>query len=783
MKQSQFSRIATLLLTLIFAISILTVVFSSLRGELLQLGAEDTFVNNLGVFIFVNINLIIALVLVFLVVKNVIKLLLDRRRGILGSRLRTRLVGAFVALSLIPTVLLFIVARGIIESVLQGWFSPQITTVVDGALDVADFYYKSADQRLSRELDNVADHLQAVYPIIVQDAALLGEKELALLDELLERKRTEYGLFELVLVDENGKTISRASSIDAQQKVIEAPQPSLGGIRNALRGKNSVRAEQSMSGEFIRGYAGLGAETSSVVLSSTSKFLADQNQQKVAPYKTYGLVATEWVSPELSKLLASVLSAYDDYKELRMFRQPIVSGYILTLVVVMLFIIFGAIWVGLYLAKSWSIPIAELAAGTKQIAGGNLRYRIPEVGDDELSILVQSFNKMTADLADTTDELVRRRQHMEAVLANVGVGVIALDDQDQVTTFNRAARNILSVPNDLGLQGKQLRDILPVELASDIADLISSLRHSSERVVVDTFSTTIAGEARHLHLTLTQLRSSEAGQVIGNVLLLDDVTALVSAQRMAAWREVARRIAHEIKNPLTPIQLCAQRMQKRFADVKDHHPLSSDDIGVIKESTGLIVKQVESLRTLVNEFSRFARMPKSQLHEASMNTLVLDTVEMVKQAHHNIKFVVELDKALPAIDMDEEQMGRVLVNIIDNAIASIESSDTKDGEIIINTNFDKELEIVQLTIADNGIGIAEEDKPRVFEPYFSTKKQGTGLGLAIVSTIIADHHGYVRLRDNAPRGAMFIIEFPSSTRSAEKAEEKSITKGNRSRDY
>ncbi len=757
-----------LMIGLVVALGVLVVMLGYfLQRDVAEVPRSGSIASSLGFFLLINLNIIVVMVLVFLVAKNIITLVLDRRRNILGAKLRTRLVTAFVGLALVPTVLLFLVARGILESVLQGWFSPQIQASVDGALAVAKFHYDASETQVYRNTHNVAVGLAELLPLLGQSAdALTAEPRSVQIDpklrdvlvSFLDEKRSEYGLFELTLVDPEGNELVRTTGSESRRGVVRVPDPQLGSVREALGGEILVKPETAAEYEFLRGYAPVGQEA------------------------RYVVVATNWIAPEMGNVLSSVMNAYDDYKELATYRRPLASTYLLTLVVVTLLTVFAAIWVGFYLARGLTVPIGLLARGTAQLAAGNLEHQIPEVGDDELTVLVRSFNTMTSDLKETTDELVARRRYMETVLESVAVGVISVDRGFAITTCNSVAGEMLGVGDSDTLRGQDCRRVLPGALAEQVTALTELLFLGTDKMATANVSVHVHSQRKHLQLSITKLLG-EAGESIGAVLLLDDVTELVSAQRMAAWREVARRIAHEIKNPLTPIQLSAQRMQRRFA-LGERQPAEDGDRAMILESTEIIVKQVENLRTLVNEFSRFARMPKSDPRPANLNRVILDAVAMFRDAHPEIQFELRLDESLPEFPLDPDQMGRALINLIDNGIASIaeakreESGSGCDGTsgeegscgiVSITSKFDRELGLAILSVSDTGLGVAESDRERLFEPYFSTKRGGTGLGLAIVSTIVSDHHGFIRVRDNLPRGAVFVIELPVVERMVRRA--------------
>lgn len=782
-----------------------------LQSEMPDIEAERTLTSNLGFFLLINLNIIVVMILGFLVAKNVLKLLLDRRRNILGAKLRSRLVAAFVGLSMIPTILLFLVAKGMLERGLQEWFSPQIVAAVDGALGVARSTYDVSEAQVYRQVRHLGGSFLELSPYLIAPSdfrqSLESKDTQAILLQYLDSKRREYGVFSVQIVDARGRVVLSSNSLELRNRVVELPSPNRANVHKALDGSVLVVPEQSINGEFLRGYGPLqysfheAVESSTGVLSSIGGIRGSQTHELQDQSSTYALLVTQWIPPSLSSALGTVVNAHDDYKELKSYRRPIASSYFLTLVVVTLLIIFGAVWVGFYLARDLSVPIGMLAEGTQQVADGNLDHRIPEVGDDELSVLVRSFNTMTEDLKEKTGELERRRQYIETILESVGVGVISLDPHASVTTLNRAAAEMLALHSVEEQLPKALGSFLPSSATFEIDRLLDQLHQSPEGFITANIMLERGSEAKHLQVSLTKLVDTRGGE-IGSVMLLDDVTELISAQRMAAWREVARRIAHEIKNPLTPIQLSAERMQRKFSTHTSEHKngdLSKDAAEFIGESTETIINQVENLRRLVNEFSRFARMPKSDPRPAEVNQVIRETAAMYRDAHPNIQFRIELDPLTPRFSLDREQIGRVMINLIDNGIASIReqsmhqnetlspakrafrsvgsllqshSATTPEhlGEISIESEFNQELEMVSIVVSDSGMGIPDSDKPKLFEPYFSTKGGGTGLGLTIVGAIIADHHGYIRVKDKEPHGARFIIELPVSRTASERAE-------------
>jgi two-component system nitrogen regulation sensor histidine kinase NtrY len=366
---------------------------------------------------------------------------------------------------------------------------------------------------------------------------------------------------------------------------------------------------------------------------------------------------------------------------------------------------------------------------------------------DEIGMLVQSFNQMTGDLQVSRSELEQRKKYMEIVLKNVAAGVISMDEKEDVSTINTSAEQMLGIRGEAALE-KNFSEVLPKEYVEQIERLLGDLKSSGKDSIERQVTVNLGGKSLSLLVNLTTLKDEE-GRSLGVVAVFDDFTQLIKAQRMAAWREVARRIAHEIKNPLTPIQLSAQRLRKRYME------RLQPDGAVFDECTRTIVKQVEELKGLVNEFSNFARMPASQPTPSRLNEIIQETLVLFQGTPKQVHFEF-VPNELPILNIDRDQMKRVMINLIKNSLAAIENG----GKIRIQTSYDPTLQTVRLEVSDDGCGIPDEDKGRLFEPYFSTKRSGTGLGLTIVNAIISDHNGYIRVRDNKPKGTTFLIELP-----------------------
>ncbi|HWP35660.1 MAG TPA: ATP-binding protein [Thermodesulfobacteriota bacterium] len=731
-------------LILLTSASILLLV--SLQILLSQAGrATLAGVSTLLVYGFININVILILFLLYLIIRNLVKLFLERRRRVLGSRLRTRLAGTFVVLSLAPTAALFAVAVVFVRSSINNWFVGTVETSLAEALEVTEAFYVTAQERAVFHARSLARR--------IADQRLLRSEQAAALEAFVAGQRAELGLAALEVWSARRQARARVAD--------PALPPVLTDLRAPREGYDGVavgRIYPVAGGDLVRGIAPIPGG---------------------APEEVAGVVvASIYVPGSLVQKMHDIRAGFDEYKALKILKQPIKSSYVLTLLLVTLLILFSAIWFGFRLAKELTVPVQELVEGTRRVAEGDLDFRLEVRTDDELGSLVDSFNRMTRDLKESKAELTRanaelrarnleldqRRAYMEIVLRNVGAGVVALDREGVVTTFNRAAERLLRL-DAAQVVGRPYREAFRAEQTAVVRSLIQELGRAGTDSLERQVRLAVGPDAALTLLMRLTLLRDERGHYLGLVVVFEDLSEVIKAQRMSAWREVARRIAHEIKNPLTPIQLSAQRLRRRYGD------RFGADGAVFDECTATIIKQVEELKALVNEFSNFARLPAVNPVPCDLNEVVQEALALYREAHRAIAFRFDAARDLPVVELDRNQIRRALINLLDNAVAAIlgdgqavaagaAAPGGAAGEIVVTTGYDPELRIVRLEVADSGCGIPPEIRDRLFEPYVSTKKGGTGLGLAIVSTIIADHNGYIRVRDNQPRGTRFVIELP-----------------------
>jgi len=479
-------------------------------------------------------------------------------------------------------------------------------------------------------------------------------------------------------------------------------------------------------------------------------------------------VAAYRASPDVLTRLASIQSHTQDYYQAKRDLRALKRQMFLILLLFTVLLLSSVMWVALFLAKQVTVPIQALAEGTREVSSGNFDYQVPEQAQDELGVLVRSFNTMTTQLRDSrsqideftrslqqaVQELERRRQLMETVLENIPTGVISLDASGAILRRNTSVSRLFGVKGE-GV--RSLEELLGTESASAVQHLMR--RALRMGVVSQEIETVVAGRLLHLAVTVSSLGPARANT--GYVLVLDDLSELLQAQKTAAWQEVARRIAHEIKNPLTPIQLSAQRLS-RFLQRRDtSQPESSGDAELAKlvqECSRLIEREVSSLASLVNEFSQFVRFPSAKLASASANTIVREAVEVFSGRLEGIALKMSLAESLPMVRADAGLVRSVVVNLIDNAAEALENSSFR--EISVSTRALVDSESVEISVSDTGHGISPEDKDKLFLPHFSTKDRGTGLGLAIAARIISEHGGTIHVEDNFPVGSRFVIELP-----------------------
>ncbi len=688
------------------------------------------------IFALININGLLLLLMLYLVLRNLVELIFERKQKILGSRLRTRLVISFVSLSMIPTVILFLIALRFVSTSMDYWFNTNVEDSLQASLRLAQTQFHDTEKRAENmgirmglllesgtiDLSDIFG-LQQLFNQTLAIAPPGAPDALTLIGPTLKKTVFSQGarLATVVLPDVPTEAI-RKSGLD------DAP---------------TIITREIQEGELVRAIipVHIGGQTS------------------------HFLVSTLLIPRERLVLMEAVSSGISDYRQLVMLKAPIKLSLIIMLLIITLLILFGAIWFGFYIARSLTGPINKLAQATRRVAEGELDFILEKESEDEMGLLVDSFNSMTSDLLASNRQLAeahdalqesnlvseQRRRYLETILKNVAAGVIAINEHDEITTINPFAATLLKIDVDTFLY-QDFHEILPRYHVTVLEQFFNDLRASSKHSIERHLNLTVRrGETYSLLVNITRL-IDEQKKPIGYVIVFDNLTKLEKAQRLAAWQEVARRIAHEIKNPLTPIQLSAQRLRKRYLAT------ITNEKDIFDTCTGTIIKQVDEIKRLVTEFSDFARMPRIKKQLASIIDITHDTLVLYREGHKHIAFSLNHD-AIPSFYFDPVQIKRVIINLLDNAVTVLSGG----GAIHITIHLDQQEELVRLTVMDDGPGISEQVKLRLFEPYFSTRKSGTGLGLAIANTIITEHNGAIQVRDNSPTGTVFTVELPFNT--------------------
>jgi two-component system nitrogen regulation sensor histidine kinase NtrY len=453
--------------------------------------------------------------------------------------------------------------------------------------------------------------------------------------------------------------------------------------------------------------------------------------------------------------------AFENYNQLRVLKRPLTGVYLSFFLMVTLLILVGATWMGLYLTKRITQPVQMLAAAAREIGAGRLEQHVEPQSNDEFGSLVEAFNAMSGEVAAgrrklerSTIELQRkhqevegRRHYVETILERITTGVVSVDAAGAITTVNGAAARLLSLERTI--VGQPARNVFDRPDLQPLGALLASGGRGKPEAAAQEITIPREGQTLHLAVVATTL-TRDTGVPEGMVLVLDDVTPLIRAQKVAAWREVARRLAHEIKNPLTPIQLCAERLRRHFAGA----PPSAR--ALVDECTATIVGEVESLKGLVDEFSQFARMPSPRTVPTDLPQLITDTIALYSGIFAEVGIEQRFAPGVPLVRLDPEQFRRVMINLVDNAIEAM----GRRGQIVVEMQHDTANGVARVVVADDGPGIPPGEREKLFLPYYSTKRRGSGLGLAIVRRIIAEHGGNIDVGDNTPRGTRFTIELP-----------------------
>ncbi len=679
--------------------------------------------------ILLNVNAIFMLIVLFLVARNIVKLIMERRRKVFGAQIRTRLVLIFFSLSLIPTVVMFLASNRVVATSVDYWFTKKTESSLQAALDVGQSFYVASAQRLKARSEAIINKIK-------ENNLLWGG---VAMDTLLQEKQEEYGLTLVGIITPQGTKQNWHGSKD---------------IQDAWK-KVRKRIDWNNLGSDIFISKLWAADNADYVFGILA----------VDKSRTGYLITAESIGQGLLTKLDRITTGFEEYAHLKQLKKPLKLSFIFILGILAMIIIFGSIWFGFRLSKEITSPILALADGTTRIAQGELDFRLEDKGQDELGLLVNSFNRMAKDLQQGQTNLTKanellaqqkatleeHNQYIETVLDNITTGVVTLDASGRILLVNKAACLIFNTSPHM-LKGRYPADFLPYKYKTIFISMLENIHEHPEHHW-QTQEDFILGD-RQIKLLIHAVAIYNIDGINAYVVVVEDITELEKMQRMVAWREIAKRIAHEIKNPLTPIKLSAQRLDKKFGD-NVHDP-------VFKQCTEIIVKQVERLQEMVQEFSAFAKLPEVQLSANTIVPVIKELVELFRHSHTTIGWNIDMEQPLPYILMDAAALHRALLNIITNAIEILENRlQHKEKTIDIKVKHDIAKGLVHISIQDNGPGLKPEERERIFEPYFSRKKGGTGLGLTIVKAIIADHKGTVKALASPKGGLSIEIDLPT----------------------
>ncbi len=695
----------------------------------------DTASDTVLLYALSTLNFVAFVVFSFIFARNLLKLRRERRERQLGSKIKTRLLVYFVGISFLPIIAMAVFSYLFLNRSLEKWFAGFPVRVVNEAQEVQR-------EALDAEIRNLHDTASLL-------AVVLGQQDDPQRQATIDRIIASNQLVAVEVRDANGQRL-----IHNRAQLSEADAAALDQLLRQAQPPGGVTDTDVLVNNELHGVT--------AQMPDGRQLLLVKRHQSA------------------SELGETITGSKGEYQRLVDRQRRVRSLGLSTLGLMTLIMLFVSAWVAIYLARGIATPIKALAEASDEIARGNLSHRVTTLAEDELALLADSFNQMTTQLEDNRTRieagsaalreknltLEERRDYIETVLESLSTGVISLDEEDRVTTINAAAARMLRLP-DRQQREQKLDSLMRAEDWVVIDRLLRRARRAGQSAEQAQLSGTNHGDSLPVALTATALRPTDA-QKRGVVLVLEDLSELLAAQRAAAWSEVARRMAHEIKNPLTPIQLSAERIAKSYHRVagngQNGASRTASEEGhvsaVIDECTDTIAREVAGLKALVDEFSKFARLPLARPEPSDLNEVIRHAVTLYEDRPDDIRIEVDLEDELPSAMLDAEQLRRVFVNLIDNSRNALASVDG-ERKIIITTSYDPGRSLLIAEISDTGHGIRADDYKRLFQPYFSTRGTGTGLGLAIVQRIILEHGGRIQAQPNYPRGARFVIELPA----------------------
>jgi two-component system, NtrC family, nitrogen regulation sensor histidine kinase NtrY len=663
--------------------------------------------------IILNINLLLILLLLFLVVRTLTKVSIEKKRGIWGSKLKTKLTVTLLLISVIPSFTLFILATGFFYVSMDKWFGQKIEDTIESAAIVSRFYYEDMFQRYERTGRELAG-------TISKQKLLENEKAL---NAFIKRNMGSRSLGYFAIYDATGNIMA-----------------SRGDIGDETKRRFAAMTKPSAKEHPVREVIPL--KKGELIVSATR--IADEagNLQAL-------LFIGDSISIHGTERIKGIAAVGKEFQESRAFKKVVKYSFIIPLFLITIMTIFFSVWVGMKIATEITVPIEKVKEGASIIAKGKFDINLEDRGKDEIGTLVAAFNSMARELKVAKDEIEEKRRYMEVILDNVATGIISTDKKGNILFLNRAAKTILGIDSKKIWTGTPLKEIFGDEFRTHLKAFLKEAKVTDGGSITKEMRLNLKKDITYLRASLTILKD-ETDKAEGFVITFDDITHIVRAEKLATWREVAKKLTHEIKNPLTPIILSAERIRRRLLGQSE-----GKEKEVLDETTSVIIRSVEDIKGIVNELTKLTHTSQTKTME-DMNALVEETMALYNNLYPNVTFTFE-KAVIPPFMVDKDGIKRAMINLITNSIKAI---DGKEGTISFRTLHDKDRGLGVIEVADTGKGIRDEDKLKVFDPYFTKDRDGMGLGLAIVHSIMLEHHGKIYIEDNIPQGAKFIIELP-----------------------
>jgi two-component system, NtrC family, nitrogen regulation sensor histidine kinase NtrY len=710
------------------ALTVFLILFTAFQHYIL-VGSPETSGPKWLFIIVADLNILLLMVVVLFLSRNIVKLYFERRRKVFGSKLKTKLVIAFVGFSMIPTALLFFYTTGTIKRAFVSWFSPEMDLASESNVS----FVKAVDESYIQR----AAHFAEMVKILIEKGS---PRDLGYIDKIFSEKIAEYKLNSLKLYAKN-------------QLILSTKAPGIFDRKSSFIPKEEIY--QILSG--VKTYfADVKYGDDNLVLYALPIF----NMSGI-------LVLNYPMTKKVGEMKILMRKKVEGYKQMKLTQKENITIYTALIGIFALLVIFSATWFGIYIAKSITIPLGRMADGIRAVKSGDLSVKVESGFTDEFTILTESFNSMTTELKNSLEEIERvqehlhktnieldgRRMYMATVLQNITTGVLSIDGNGIITTFNFALRKMLNFRNTNN-ESKSYKEIFLNENMDELMSLIKEAHESIHTIPKKEITLNVKGNIKTLLISTAKLKNYQEN-IIGTVFVFEDLTQIIKAKKTNVWREIAERIAHEIKNPLTPIQLSVQMLIRKY-EKTGHIPEE-----IFKDCINNINHEVNSLKNLVNAFSNFARLPAKKPKPLNINELIQEIVSLYNINKDKAEINFKPDSNAPNVNIDPELMKQAFKNLINN---SLESTDGYKPQVEITSFYEKEANSMKICILDNGSGIKDDIKGKLFIPYFSTKPEGSGLGLAIVSRIVEDHEGIIKISDNVPRGSIFTIELPCSSK-------------------